>query len=226
MALGLAGRSAAEARVTTLDGVKAYFNLPDELGPSPVEIRGACRADFGPLLKFLRINDGVEVGTYRGRFAEITCGRHRALRLTCVDAWSVYPGYTDFTVQAELDRMEQEARVKLAPYGTTFIKAWSVEGAKQFADGSISWLYIDANHAFEALVSDLAAWVPKVRPGGIVSGHDYRHFRRSCGIRVVEAVDGYTAAHDIAPWFLLGRNKVRKREVRDPERSFFWVTPE
>jgi len=121
--------------------------------------------------------------------------------------------------------VEQEARLKLAPYGTTFIKAWSVDAAKQFPDGSISWLYIDGNHTFEGLVSDLAAWVPKVKSGGIISGHDYRHFRRGLGIRVIEAVNGYTAAHDIHPWFVLGRLKVKPGETRDRERSFLWVQP-
>lgn len=211
--------------MTTLDGIKAFFNLPDDLGPSPIDIRGACRADFGPLLKFLGITDGVEVGTFRGRFAETTCRAHRKLRLTCVDAWTAYPGYNDFKDQEEFVRVEQEARLKLAPYGTAFIKAWSVDAAKQFPDGSISWLYIDANHTFEGLVSDLAAWVPKVRSGGIISGHDYRHFRRGLGMRVIEAVNGYTAAHDIAPWFVLGRLKTRPGEVRDRERSFMWVNP-
>jgi predicted O-methyltransferase YrrM len=165
----------------------------------------------------------VEVGTFRGRFAKILCEGNPKLTLTCVDAWKAYAGYRDYTIQAELDAKFLEAQEKLAPYGATFIRAFSVDAATQFKDGSISFVYIDANHSYEGCTTDLMAWVPKVRPGGIVAGHDYRHFRRGLNIRVVEAVNGYTAAHDIDPWFLLGRNKVKPGEVRDRERSFFWV---
>ena len=212
--------------MTTLDRVKAYFSLPDELGPSPVEIRGACRKDLPALFAYLGFTEGVEVGTYRGRYAKMLCGGNPALHLTCVDAWKAYPGYRDFTIQAELDAVYLQAQEKLRPYGASFLRAYSVDAAKTFKDGALDFTYIDANHSYEGCTTDLFAWVPKVRPGGIVSGHDYRHFRRSLNIRVVEAVQGYTAAHDIAPWFVLGRNKVKKGEVRDRERSFFWVVPE
>ena len=212
--------------MTTLDGVKAYFNLPDDLGPSPVEIRGACRADLPGLFKALNLVRGVEVGTYRGRYAKMLCAGNPALHLTCVDAWKAYPGYRDFTIQAELDAVYLQAQEKLRPYGATLIRAFSADAAKQFKDGTFDAVYIDGNHSYEGCTTDLFAWVPKVRPGGIVSGHDYRHFRRSLNIRVVEAVQGFTAAHDIDPWFILGRNKVKPGEVRDRERSFFWVKAE
>ena len=45
-------------------------------------------------------------------------------------------------------------------------------------------------------------------------------------IHVVEAVHGFVRANYIAPWFVLGRAKVRRSEYRDAERSFLWVNPE
>jgi len=209
--------------VTTLDRVKAYFSLPDDLGPSPVEIKGACRKDLPALFAYLGYTEGAEVGVYRGRFSRMLCLGNPALHLTCVDAWKAYAAYRDFTIQAHLDAAYAEAQDKLAPFGCTFIRADSLEAAKQIPDGSLDFVYVDDNHAFLYVVQSLCAWWPKIKPGGILAGHDYRQFRRSLNIRVVEAVHGFTAAHDIDPWFVLGRNKVRKGEVRDRERSFFWV---
>jgi hypothetical protein len=42
-----------------------------------------------------------------------------------------------------------------------------------FEDNSIDFLYIDGSHRYKHVVKDIDAYYPKVRPGGIISGHDY-----------------------------------------------------
>merc|ERR1719203_2215140 len=37
----------------------------------------------------------------------------------------------------------------------------------------IDLLFVDADHSLEGAARDLAAWVPHVRPGAVVVGHDY-----------------------------------------------------
>jgi predicted O-methyltransferase YrrM len=55
----------------------------------------------------------------------------------------------------------------------------------QVADGSLDFVFIDADHSESAVADDIACWQPKVRPGGWLGGHDYnRHFPG-----VVRAVD-------------------------------------
>jgi hypothetical protein len=34
-------------------------------------------------------------------------------------------------------------------------------------------VYIDANHTHEEVKKDIQAWLPKIKKGGIISGHDY-----------------------------------------------------
>jgi len=41
------------------------------------------------------------------------------------------------------------------------------------ADGMLDMVFIDADHNYESVRSDIAAWRPKVKPGGIIAGHDY-----------------------------------------------------
>jgi len=48
----------------------------------------------------------------------------------------------------------------------------SVEAAKDFSDESIDAVFIDGDHSFEAVKQDIMAWLPKVKPGGILCGHD------------------------------------------------------
>jgi predicted O-methyltransferase YrrM len=99
-----------------------------------------------------------------------------------------------------------------------------VEASKDFEDGSLDFIYIDANHNLLRVVEDLWHWVPKVRSGGAICGHDYIQRKNpSMGMHVVEAVNAYTQAFRIHPWFLLGRKDRIEGELREKPRSFLWI---
>ena len=53
------------------------------------------------------------------------------------------------------------------------IRKTSVEAAKDFEDGSLDAVYIDAEHDEESVREDIRTWRPKIKRGGILSGHDY-----------------------------------------------------
>lgn len=211
--------------MTTVDRLCAFYGMPvPTAGPYPVEIKGQTRASLPHLFRHLGFTTGAEIGVWEGAYSEDLCAANPDLRLTCVDGWMPYTGYTDHVRQDLMQSAYATAQARLAPYPCTFLTTFSVEAAAKVRDGSLDFVYIDANHDFEHVVADLAAWSPKVRSGGIVAGHDYHHHpRRNAGIRVVEAVNGYTAAHDIAPWFVLGRRRVVPGEVTERWRSYLWV---
>jgi hypothetical protein len=83
-------------------------------------------------------------------------------------------------------------------YDCTLIKDYSVEASKQFKNGQLDFVYIDANHYYDYVMQDLIAWRPKIRKGGILSGHDYFKSRRpGSTLSVVQAVDDYAKFHNI-----------------------------
>lgn len=49
----------------------------------------------------------------------------------------------------------------------------SWEQAAAFEDASLDYVMVDADHAYESVAKDIAAWFPKIRSGGILAGHDY-----------------------------------------------------
>jgi predicted O-methyltransferase YrrM len=49
----------------------------------------------------------------------------------------------------------------------------SAEAAPKFADGSLDFVYIDADHSYQYVLQDCRAWWPKVKVGGIMAGHDW-----------------------------------------------------
>lgn len=54
-----------------------------------------------------------------------------------------------------------------------YIMLPSNEAVNKFENHSLDLVYIDANHGYSEVVEDIAIWMPKVKKGGILSGHDY-----------------------------------------------------
>jgi hypothetical protein len=50
----------------------------------------------------------------------------------------------------------------------------SISAATNFMDASVDVIYIDADHSYESVKSDLNIWYPKIRDGGFICGHDYQ----------------------------------------------------
>jgi cephalosporin hydroxylase len=61
----------------------------------------------------------------------------------------------------------------------------SVEAAERFPDGSLGFVWLDAQHDYDGVCADIRAWRPKVRRGGVLAGHDYADHQPG----VVRAVD-------------------------------------
>lgn len=49
----------------------------------------------------------------------------------------------------------------------------SVLASARYPDSSIDFVFIDAEHKYEFVIQDIKHWLPKVRKGGIIAGHDY-----------------------------------------------------
>jgi Methyltransferase domain len=65
--------------------------------------------------------------------------------------------------------------------------------AAVFADGQLDWIYIDGLHSYDGVRSDLDHYKSKVKPGGLIMGHDYTNHARAKELNfgVVEAVDEF-----------------------------------
>jgi len=109
---------------------------------------------------------GVEVGSFRGDFSKEILEKWRG-ELKMVDS------YEDSVPGLDMVGAIEEATKKLEGKAFTIIKDTSVNAATLFGNETLDFVYIDADHTYGAVKDDLEAWVPKVRPGGVVSGHDY-----------------------------------------------------
>lgn len=177
----------------------------------------ASRRDLVQLFADLGYRRGAEIGVWAGGFSEVLCQGIPDLHLACVDPWRQYKAYGADRKKNDQVRLEdayQRACLRLKPYRCQILRMTSLEAAAQIPDGSLDFVYIDANHAREFVEQDLRAWAPKVRPGGIVSGHDYEPIKRTKWLEVKQAVETYRAANPIKTVYVLAQDKMP---------SFFWV---
>ena len=124
---------------------------------------------------------GAEVGVFGGALSYRLL-RRSDLHLTMVDSWegdgAAYLDKSDW--HATLSHEQQIGYYWAALSATDFarerrhvIRARSVEAAASVPDGSLDFVFLDADHSAEALKADLKAWKPKVKAGGFIGGHDY-----------------------------------------------------
>lgn len=189
------------------------FNAPE--GQPILVPHGTRDVTLPAVLRAIGARFVAEIGVERGHFSKVLLDALPETHMLCVDAWGAYAGYREHVSQAKLDGFYDETRQRLAVYGDRALirRYTSLRAAAEVPDGLLDGVYIDANHTLPHVIADLAAWVPKVRPGGIIAGHD---FGRSSVGHVREAVRAWTDAYQISPWFVLAGN-------RSP--SFLWVQP-
>lgn len=177
------------------------------------------RTELARYFAELGFTKGAEVGTCYGFFAERLHQTIPNLTLFAIDNWD------NSETRRRQKRhnsptVEQQCRERLFPYGTIIVKNNSVDAAKVIADNSLDFVYIDAGHDYENVKADIAAWTPKVKPGGIVSGDDYYEFPSGNG-GVIPAVDEYVAQHGYDLRTTEWNNDDPERDERQPNWYFY-----
>lgn len=112
----------------------------------------------------------VEVGSYKGRstvcLAVEILNQNKDIKIDCIDIWEPNLMYEDLTLQEFMYNIDP-VKDLIKP-----IKMNSEDAAKMYEDQSIDFVFIDADHSYEAVKKDIMLWWPKVKKGGIISGHD------------------------------------------------------
>lgn len=161
------------------------------------------RDDFGVFCNQHNLLDtAVEVGMHQGAFAAPFLSKWKGACYVGVDTWRPMDDYAErldwSNAKGDREADYRMAQQVVAPYGqrATLLRATSEEAAKLVPDG-LDFVYIDANHAYEHVKWDIALWWPKVRPGGMLAGHDYDPVAHE---GVVQAVDEFAATAGVQVW--------------------------
>ena len=131
----------------------------------------------------------VEIGTQRGSNARSICNNLNVKTIYCVDP---YGGYSELRQGKIYDynssRFLKVALCRLKKYPAKFILKESREAA-DYVPNNVDFIYIDGNHDYAYCLDDIERYYAKLRPGGVLAGHDFcGNFRE-----VIEAVYTFLA---------------------------------
>ena len=149
----------------------------------------------------------AEIGVFDGQNSAWLLARLPKLTLYMVDQWTPYQDSVQPDTAYDAGKWDRVRRMALAR--TDFaeerrkvVHAQSHEAAKEVPNGSLDMAFIDANHSYEYVKRDIAAWWPKVKPMGFLAGHDWEKKEpRKYG--VVQAVQEFAASIGMSAWVQL-----------------------
>jgi len=116
----------------------------------------------------------LEIGSFIGVSTEVFALNFK--HVTAVDIWGMDATYyeANWCMQSSgmtWELVKQTCAARLAPYNSTLIQEYSTVASKNFPDNSFDFIYIDGFHA--KVEEDIVHWLPKVKDGGFIGGHDY-----------------------------------------------------
>jgi len=139
-------------------------------------IKMKTRDEYPILLNSLGLKKGVEVGTFKGEFTKTIISKWDG-EIYMVDVWRPLSieEYNDSSNHEFNSNVYSEAMTSIKGHeDRCFMLRMKGEFAiNLFQDESLDFIYIDANHSYDSVKEDMELWFPKLKKGGLFSGHDY-----------------------------------------------------
>ena len=135
-----------------------------------------------PLLQNLinqhKVSTFAEIGVLKGKTTRFLLNNCQSIKkYYAVDPWIFcQEGYETQADDFEIWYKEMaKDRDTLYKGRLVLIKKFSLDALEDIEDKSLDMVFIDASHTYEDVKDDILGWREKVRPGGILSGHDYHN---------------------------------------------------
>jgi hypothetical protein len=139
----------------------------------------------------------AEIGVSRGSFTAAIMKANRPHKLHLIDVWA-----SERYNQSLRQQVEHTYAAEIAAGSVELNLGYSTEVGRTLPNAYFDWIYIDTDHSYPTTRDELAVFESKMKPGGIIAGHDYvlGNWRGPLKFGVIEAVHEFCIAHD---WELL-----------------------
>lgn len=147
------------------------------------DLERECDGDWGiyyhvlpRLINEYNLEIGCEIGVSLGSHCKRILETTNVKKLYGIDPYINYNDPTNVMLSNnKFEIFYLRVVEKLSKFGQRFelIREYSLNATSHFADSQLDFIFLDANHTYNAVKEDLENWWPKIRPGGIMAGDDY-----------------------------------------------------
>ena len=132
-----------------------------------------------PSTEYVRswMKDGLtcaEIGVFEGENAANILECLSITKLFLVDIWAPLTESQEELTRAHIheDNYRKVRKKFIKDTRVEILKMTSLEASQQISDESLDFCYIDADHSYEQCLLDISHWYPKIKPYGLLAGHD------------------------------------------------------
>lgn len=154
-----------------------------------------------PMFQFIKKNykhelTGIEIGVFKGENANHILSNLKIKKLYLID---YYKPFVRSKERADYSHLKQIAMENLSGFRDKifWIYKKSEDAVVSLAEGSCDFVYIDGNHDYKYVKKDIELYLPKIKSGGVIGGHDFR----STHIGVIRAVSEFADINDLKLYY-------------------------
>lgn len=190
---------------------------------SPKIVPGMLRHNLYQLFAELGFTVGCEVGVEKGKNAQEMFECIPNLKLYAVDPFKEHPNSYSYSKSVSarhwndsfMQVCKGQTQKRMQGRNAVIIEKFSEEAVQDIPYNSLDFVYIDGDHSYDYVMTDIILWTRRVRSGGIVSGHDYDvplELKIKYDVNVQQAVDDYITVHKIDNLYLTDKT-VNKDDI-------------
>jgi hypothetical protein len=169
----------------------------------PIFMRNGSTVGLEDLIRDLTGNNLImaEIGVYAGESTSIFAESGKFKTIHAVDPWKNGYDNSDPASEAfDMNLVEQEFDSIVQLYDPIIVKHNTSREALQLPN-NLDLVYIDASHQYDAIINDLKIYLPFIKKGGAISGHDYQDDRAETVCRAVNELFGHPdKIYDDSSW--------------------------
>lgn len=138
----------------------------------------------------------AEIGSWKGRSSCALLTGNKDGEVYCIDTWQGSDDVRDDTNwMAKKEDVFEIFKENTKQFPNLRIsRRRGSQAANAFPNGYFDIVFIDAGHTYEEVKEDIENWLPKVKKGGVLCGHDYIE----SWMGVIKAVDeSFDEPHDV-----------------------------
>jgi Methyltransferase domain len=150
----------------------------------------------------------VELGAWKGKSSAYlvteVVNSNKPIKVYVVDAWDGR-GHTNPDGSSEYNEWQEDIDAglfetftkNLEPVQKHYValRKDTVAAAADFEDGTVDFVWIDTTQDYDMVNAEIQAWLPKIRSGGWIGGHDYFASPTVIGRLVAENFQHYRTDH-------------------------------